>query len=237
MEKLNVYIAGKINIGRLPEDGDREPPLKDGRPFHIVECPKAASDREPQDEKTRDVLAADGSYLYTYVGPWGVGENHAGGDMTAHSRVWGCPDRHGVMVNSFEQIRKADVVIAILNDDLDCHGTLVEIGYASSLALNGRLERAIVPVIVVPLEGKIYDGSALKTMRKAWFALQTSAETLRYAEEETTFRGSDTISKIEMLFERGNIPALKQFASYRMYRDWQKFVLAEDTSTLETDTL
>lgn len=217
--KLNVYIAGKINIGALPEEDGAYPPLKDGRPFHIVPFPKGAYNAEERRDETREVLATDGSYLYTYVGPWGVGDQHAGGPMTAHSRCWHT-DRHGVMANSFAQIWKADVVIAILNEDLDCHGTLVEIGFAASYESGGG--GAMKPIIVVPLEGKIYDGSALKTMRKAWFALQVSAESLRMHED------MHHISAIEMLFERGNIPALKQFPSYRTYRDWQKFILTEE---------
>ena len=224
--KLNVYIAGKINIGTLPEDGARYPPLKDGRPFHIIDCPKGGTfeGTEYRRDETRDVLATDGSYLYTYVGPWAVGEQHCGGDMVAHSRCWHM-DRHGVMANSFAQISKADIVIAILNEDLDCHGTLVEIGFAASG--NHGPQRNMLPIIVVPLEGKIYDGSALKTMRKAWFALQASAESLRLQENHVV--STPILRSIEMLFERGNIPALKQFPSYRMYRDWQMFILTDDS--------
>ncbi len=114
---MSVYMAGSMGTA---DGGDwRQGWRPDTLPDADIVC------NETLDVKP--VLVSVGQHKFFYTGPFGD-------DMSNHSFVHGLDSAYGfepaVFRRSIIGLNRADVVLARIDEVVDCHGTLAEIGYA-----------------------------------------------------------------------------------------------------------
>lgn len=161
-----IYMAGRMGAPVDNKEPGRE--FSCWRLFDVAATPKAGE--LEVDNGPADVLIADPvvrtfhgtNVSFLYSGPWKARGSYHG---YIHGITSCSPDaaESSAYRGALQGIARADVLIAFL-DDLEAHGTLVEIGFAR--ALNKRI------IVVTPYDDGDFGRSIVEN--QLWFAIRAA---------------------------------------------------------------